>query len=98
MFGLGTINSLNSRVSKINREKKHGSNLTAITTDTAQMVLSYGWYPIIIRVNGRVYVNSTKYSPTTSRQTTRNLRCEEYSKIEYKTHEEMVALSHQLKF
>lgn len=51
-------------------EEFKGSNLSAEWKGKLYIVTSYGWYPLLVfdRLSGTWFENSTKYSPSTSRQ------------------------------
>ena len=82
----------------MNKTKKFASNLTQTTNGNGRAIFSYGWYPIVIETKGETFVCSTKYSPTTSRQTTKVVRKIEARNVVYKTHSEMKEICRQLDF
>jgi len=78
--------------------KKFGSNLTQTTNNNGRAILSYGWYPIVIEAGGETFVCETKYSPTTSRQTTKVVRKLNPRAVVYKTYHEMKEIYRKLNF
>jgi len=50
-----------------NRLPFKGSNIIGKQEGTKYVVYSYEWWPIVAFINGEYYINTSKYSNTTSR-------------------------------
>ena len=58
-----------------------GSNVNGKKVGENYVVYSYGWYPIVANINGKWYVNTTKYSVTTSAQVSKCKPSGDYKEV-----------------